>query len=172
MDSSIKELKRKIPLCTFHCKGICKHLNDCRFTHISCRSEENCEDKDCKFGHPKKIATCKSVTREQSAPVTNMSIENPLSASVPAIQQDSRAEVSSKRRSRKNSSQEVRARKRRAKMKKLLLPIKTVQQHHSASVPAASDDPLSASVPAAQQHLSASVTAARELGDRALRTAA
>ena len=112
------------------------------------------------------------MTREQSAPVTNMSIENPLSASVPAIQQDFLAEVSSKRTSRKNSSQEVRARKRRAKMKKLLLPIETVQQHHSASVPAAFDASLSASlslcpsgfasVPAAQQHHSASVPAASD----------
>ena len=41
--------------------------------------------------------------------------------------------------------------------------VPAAQQHLSASVPAASDDPLSASVPAAKLHLSASVSAASDV---------
>ena len=52
LDTSEKSSsKRKLPLCTFFREGKCRHLNDCRFPHVSCREGGNCKDKNCEFGH-------------------------------------------------------------------------------------------------------------------------
>ena len=43
--------ERKLPLCKFFRFGKCRHLNDCKFTHVDCREGEKCKIKECAFGH-------------------------------------------------------------------------------------------------------------------------
>ena len=43
--------ERKLPLCKFFRFGMCRHLNDCKFTHVNCRVGEKCKIEECAFGH-------------------------------------------------------------------------------------------------------------------------
>ena len=40
-----------MPLCKFFRFGMCRHLNDCKFTHVNCRVGEKCKIEECAFGH-------------------------------------------------------------------------------------------------------------------------